>query len=98
MPQLERFELTRAYIAQAFNPLFEPQILLKRVPFCVKPDEVERIVRYGSSKWANVKHVVLSGTPLKWPLRRIRYAANYTEDERCMTSYDGEFHNSDEII
>ena len=72
MPLLETFELTRAYLSQTFRTLFEPRALLKRVPFCVKPNGgLERTGSLGTvtqTRWPNVKHVVLSGTPMKWRL------------------------------
>lgn len=73
MPNLERFELTRAYLGQAFRPTFEPQALLARVPFCVQPDGgtqraqlVPGIVK--QTKWPKVKHLALVGVPLQWQL------------------------------
>ena len=71
-PLLESIELTRAYLSQTFRQNFEPRALLWRVPFCVRPDgEAERTENLGSvtqSRWPNVKHVILNGTPLKWRL------------------------------
>lgn len=70
MPQLESFELSRAYLSQSFQQLFEPRVLLKRVPFCVKPeggaDQVGIVGPAVQIRWPNVKSVVLSGTPMRW--------------------------------
>ena len=73
MPNLERFELTRAHLNQTFRPYFRPRPLFERVPFCVEPiGKTELMLVKGGAvqqdKWPKVKHVVLVGIPMAWKL------------------------------
>src|SRR5882762_612465 len=96
MPLLETLNITRAYMSLSFNTFFEPRALLKRVPFCVKPDgstdRAGSLDTITQSRWNNLKRVSLSGTPLKWRLwcftNLTSLTINYLADEARPSSLD----------
>ena len=80
MPNLERFELTRAHLSQTFRPTFDRPSLGTWIPFCVQPIDMAQLLasrvvqdehkwpKAKQVKWPKVKHVVLVGVPLAWRL------------------------------
>jgi len=67
MPQLEKWEVQRCDIYHCFEDMFEPRGTTNALSLFSRPVGVEEhAAAYTENLYPNLKHAVLSGTPLRW--------------------------------